>query len=66
MDTNWIEYKCKSGQTLFIYNKVTGEHKWPTYEVGFNSFDEKHSILMYLISIGTESVLSNVGRHALN
>ncbi|XP_020909164.1 zinc finger protein 583 isoform X2 [Exaiptasia diaphana] len=32
MDTNWIEYKCKSGQTLFIYNKVTGEHKWPTGE----------------------------------
>ena len=30
MDTNWIEYKCKSGETLFIYNKVTGEHKWPT------------------------------------
>ncbi|KXJ14589.1 oocyte zinc finger protein XlCOF6.1 [Exaiptasia diaphana] len=30
MDTNWTEYKCKSGQTLFIYNKATGEHKWPS------------------------------------
>ncbi|KXJ21634.1 hypothetical protein AC249_AIPGENE17999 [Exaiptasia diaphana] len=30
MDTDWVEYKCKSGETLFIYNKVTGEHKWPT------------------------------------
>ncbi|KAK3749197.1 hypothetical protein QZH41_014657 [Actinostola sp. cb2023] len=30
MDTEWTEYQCKSGQTLFIYNKVTGEHKWTT------------------------------------
>lgn len=29
MDSSWVEYKCNSGQTLFIYNKVTGEHKWP-------------------------------------
>jgi len=29
MDTEWTEYQCKSGQTRFIYNKVTGEHKWP-------------------------------------
>jgi len=26
---DWIEYQCKSGQTIFLYNKVTGEHKWP-------------------------------------
>ena len=30
MGTEWTDYRCKSGQTLFIYNKVTGEHKWPT------------------------------------
>ncbi|XP_020903266.1 zinc finger protein 572 [Exaiptasia diaphana] len=32
MDDIWIEYKCKSGQTLFIYNKLTGEHKWTSEE----------------------------------
>ena len=30
VQTDWIEYSCKSGETLFIYNKRTGEHKWPT------------------------------------
>ncbi|KXJ13663.1 oocyte zinc finger protein XlCOF6.1 [Exaiptasia diaphana] len=34
MDSNWIEYKCNSGLTLFIYNKVTGEHKWPAKDKG--------------------------------
>ncbi|KXJ06444.1 hypothetical protein AC249_AIPGENE15904, partial [Exaiptasia diaphana] len=29
MDAKWIECKCKSGQTLYYYNKVTGERKWP-------------------------------------
>jgi len=28
MDQKWIEYHCKSGQPLFLYNKITGEHKW--------------------------------------
>ncbi|KXJ23227.1 zinc finger protein 23 [Exaiptasia diaphana] len=35
----WIEYKCKSGQTLFIYNKLTGEHKWLTGD-GNGSLEE--------------------------
>ncbi|KXJ06443.1 Protein krueppel, partial [Exaiptasia diaphana] len=34
MDTKWIEYKCKSGQTLYYYNKVTGKRKWPSYANG--------------------------------
>jgi len=40
MEDNWIEYQCKSGQTMFVYNKVTGEHKWPHVlgQVG-DSFD---------------------------
>jgi len=29
MEKNWIAYRCMSGETLFIYNKETGEHKWP-------------------------------------
>jgi len=28
MGKDWIEYQCKAGQTLFVYNKETGEHKW--------------------------------------
>jgi len=28
-EDDWIKYKCKSGQTIFLYNKVTGVHKWP-------------------------------------
>jgi len=28
MGKDWIEYQCKSGQTMFVYNKVTGEHRW--------------------------------------
>jgi len=28
-EEDWINYKCKSGQTIFLYNKITGEHKWP-------------------------------------
>ncbi|XP_028519554.1 zinc finger protein 510-like [Exaiptasia diaphana] len=31
MDTKWIECKCKSGQTLYYYNKVTGQRNWPSY-----------------------------------
>jgi len=29
MGEDWIKYQCKSGQTLFTYNKETGEHHWP-------------------------------------
>ncbi|XP_020910328.1 uncharacterized protein LOC110248169 [Exaiptasia diaphana] len=36
MDTKWIEYKCKSGHTLYYYNKVTGERKWPCSLIGDN------------------------------
>jgi len=28
-ESDWIEYKCKSGQPIFLCNKVTGVHKWP-------------------------------------
>lgn len=28
----WAEYKSIYGHTLFIYNKITGEHKWPSEE----------------------------------
>ncbi|KXJ11600.1 Zinc finger protein 560 [Exaiptasia diaphana] len=30
METNWIQYKCRSGQTLLVYNKKTGQFKWPS------------------------------------
>ncbi|KXJ24466.1 Gastrula zinc finger protein XlCGF8.2DB [Exaiptasia diaphana] len=43
MDTKWIEYKCKSGQTLYYYNKLTGERKWPSY-VNCSAEDEKGMI----------------------
>jgi len=33
-EDDWVKYKCKSGQTIFLYNKVTGVHKWPP---GFNN-----------------------------
>jgi len=34
MENKWAKYKAKSGETLFLYNKVTGEiFKWP-YELG--------------------------------
>jgi len=29
MGKEWIPYYCKSGQLIFLYNKATGEHKWP-------------------------------------
>lgn len=29
MEDHWVRYLCKSGQTLFVYNKTTGEHRWP-------------------------------------
>jgi len=40
MESDWIEYKCKSDQPIFLCNKVTGVHKWPP---GYN--DVSHSIL---------------------
>jgi len=36
-ESDWIAYKCKSGQTIFLYNKVTGVHKWPP---GYNDVRE--------------------------
>ncbi|KXJ22642.1 hypothetical protein AC249_AIPGENE26618 [Exaiptasia diaphana] len=38
LDT-WIEYKSIYGNTLFIYNKATGEHKWPSEDGGSNLQD---------------------------
>ena len=29
MDNEWTEYMSKYGEVLFLYNKRTGEHKWP-------------------------------------
>lgn len=29
MEEQWTRYLSKSGETLFIYNKTTGEHRWP-------------------------------------
>ncbi|KXJ11605.1 Zinc finger protein 26 [Exaiptasia diaphana] len=38
METNWIQYKCKSGHTLLVYDKRTGQFKWPSmYPSGENS-----------------------------
>lgn len=28
IDPDWYGYECKSGQTLFYYNKTTEEHRW--------------------------------------
>lgn len=28
---NWLEYRCKAGEILFYYNKVTSEHKYPEW-----------------------------------
>ena len=32
IQTDWLQFVCKSGEILFIYNKKTGVHKWPTGE----------------------------------
>jgi len=41
-EDDWINYKCKSGETIFLYNKVTGEHKWPP---GYNNVSIKNGKL---------------------
>ena len=28
IDADWYAYQCKSGETLFYFNKTTGEHRW--------------------------------------
>lgn len=28
---NWIEYRCKAGEVLFYYNKITSEHRYPEW-----------------------------------
>jgi len=50
MESDWIEYKCKSDQPIFLCNKVTGVHKWPP---GFD--DVSHSILF--VDIGYSIVI---------
>lgn len=32
MEDQWTKYLSKSGETLFVYNKTTGEHRWPAEE----------------------------------
>jgi len=43
MEKEWIEYHCGTGQTLFLYNKVTGEHKW-AHDLGEVSHFKTHQI----------------------
>ena len=44
MDAEWTEYKCKSGEVMFLYNKTTGEHKWPD-QFSEVSISRKYSFL---------------------
>ncbi|XP_032220798.1 zinc finger protein 1 isoform X4 [Nematostella vectensis] len=47
MENNWRMFKCKSGEVLFYYNMITGEHRWsnganipqcePDLEIGSSS-----------------------------
>jgi len=29
LNSDWMEFYCKSGELLFHYNKKTTEHRWP-------------------------------------
>jgi len=39
MEEEWSEYHSKSGQTFFLYNKATGEHKWLLGRDEVSTFD---------------------------
>ena len=31
LDSELTEYRCEKGETLFYYNRLTKDHKWPIY-----------------------------------
>ena len=46
METDWTGYNCKSGEILFVYNKVTGQHKWPAGLENVSSLDNLQRTFM--------------------